>query len=150
MDEFDLREPNPRRMGDVRCLRCLQVFSDDLLYLNPVTNRWCCKDWPTCEGSDAEIEIADGRPQAVQVKPRVEMEYDPNNPPSPPQVPVRVRCVTCLQFYMSNEIRNVEGIWVCKYWPQCAGDGYKLNILDPSDPVFSLVRNRSAYRKRSR
>jgi hypothetical protein len=150
MDDFDLPEPNPRYMGNVRCLRCGRVFGDDLLDLNPVTNRWCCKDWPTCEGSGVDIEIADGRRNADGDTPIEDLDYDPSNPPSPPAVPVLVRCVTCLEFYMSNEMRNVDGIWVCKFWPKCEGDGYKLNILDPDDHVFRLVRNRSAYRKRSR
>lgn len=146
-DPFEPKK-DPRRIGFVRCMRCEQVFSDDLLYLDPATGEWCCKNWPDCEGCGSQIVIEDDRKEFDDTVWRNLLEFDPAGLYCPPDVPVPVRCVTCLRFYRSDEILNVKGNWVCKYWPACTAYGYGLNIRDPNDRVFAKVGAFGVYRQK--
>lgn len=100
--------------------------------------------------SGLDIVIADDRRRIDTAEWRSKLDFDPFNPYPPPDVPILVRCVTCLEIYQSTEIRCFDGRWVCKHHPSCIGDGFGLNIYPADHAIFELVRRNGLYRGRRR
>jgi hypothetical protein len=60
--------------------------------------------------------------------------YDPFAPD--PRSTEPVGCLHCGQIYPENEVKwetKGDGLWVCKYWPECQGAGVGFDIFRVAD-----------------